>query len=129
MEKISPALYHHQCSTKTVFTRNLRDGKVITTSKCFDLTNITEGSTHHNSFVSKLLVIIVDFCHTFHSRIFFWLKSLLIGIFDIPIIDTTNKRRDEVNIGFSTRNSLYIERKNKIKKLSTVVPLIRSTNS
>lgn len=39
---------------------DLRDGQVIAASEGQDLAGVTEGCTHDNGLVAKLLVVVVD---------------------------------------------------------------------
>lgn len=56
-------------------------------------TYISKGRTHDDSFVPKLFVIIVNFSDRKYSRVFLSGVRLFIGVCDIPIQNTTDKRR------------------------------------
>jgi hypothetical protein len=86
-------------------TTTYRYRQVITTSQFCNLTNASERSTHNDSWVIVLLVVVensLDGCDTgvFLGRI--GLSSLR----PVPIHDTSNKRRNKESASLSSGNSL-----------------------
>lgn len=71
-----------------------RDSQIITTSQLGNLTNTSERSTHDNSLVSKLLVVIKDALDRGHSWVFL-LGISLSGLGLVPIKDTADEGGDQ----------------------------------
>ncbi len=43
------------------------DGEQIAACQGFHLTRVSEGGAHHHGAVAKLLVVVVNLCHTQHT--------------------------------------------------------------
>lgn len=82
-----------------------RNGQVITTSQLGNLANVSEGSTHDNSLVSVLLVVIENFLNGLDSWVLLALV-VLSGLSLVPIEDTTNEWRDEEGTGLGGGDGL-----------------------
>jgi len=88
-----------------------RDCKIVTSSQLSDFTNASERSSHDNSLVAKLLVVVEDILDTLDTRILLSGVFLLGGSL-VPIEDTTNEWRNEESTSFSCGNCLR-EREHK----------------
>lgn len=97
--------YQSHVHVKRESNPTYRYRQVITTSQFCNLTNASERSTHDDSWVIVLLVVVensLDGCDTgvFLGRI--GLSSLCL----VPIHDTSNKRRNKESASLSSGNSL-----------------------
>jgi hypothetical protein len=91
-----------------------RDSQVITASQLSDLTNASERSTHDNSLVSKLLVVVEDALDGCNSWVFL-LAVGLSGLGLVPIENTADEGRDEESSGFGSGDGLdFGEEKGKV---------------
>lgn len=82
------------------------NSQVITTSQLSNLTNRSERSTHNNSLVPKLLVVVEDLANGHDS----WVLGLGIGLSGlgfVPIQDTADEGGDEEDAGLGGSDGLY----------------------
>jgi hypothetical protein len=82
-----------------------RDGQIVTTSQLGDFTLVSEGSTHNNGLVAKLLVVVEDAL----DRADTWVLRSRIGLSSgglVPIEDTSDEWGDEVGTGLSGGDGL-----------------------
>ena len=82
-----------------------RDSQVVASSQLSNLTNAPEASSHHNSLVSKLLIVIEDLLNALDTRIFLGAVVLLVRCL-VPVQNTANKRRDEESTSLGCGNGL-----------------------
>lgn len=85
--------------------RTYRNSQIITTSQLRNLTNISERSTHDNSVISMLLVVIEDILHTLDSWVLLTLV-VLSGLGLVPIEDTADEGGDEECTGLGGGDGL-----------------------
>jgi hypothetical protein len=82
-----------------------RNGEVIAASQLSDLANVPERSTHDNSLVAELLVVVEDGLHALDTRVLSSSVLLLVcGL--VPVEDTTDERRDQESTGLGGTDSL-----------------------
>jgi hypothetical protein len=81
------------------------NSKVITTSQLSDLANTSKRSTHDNSLITELLIVVEDGLNGTDSWVLL-LAVLLLGAGLVPIEDTADKRRDEEGAGLGSGNGL-----------------------
>lgn len=82
------------------------DGQQIAATQSSDLIDIAEGRSHDDRLVVKLLIVVVDARYTLHAGIIMQSKRLLVSVLYVPIVDATNKRRNEGHPGLGTCYSL-----------------------
>ena len=71
-----------------------------------DLAEIAEAGAHHHGVVTVLFVVLVNLGHGDHARIFVRRELFLVAVGFVPIEDTADERRDQVNAGFGAGASL-----------------------
>lgn len=81
------------------------DGQVVTASELSDFTDVTEGGTHDNGLVAKLLVVVEDALDRLDTRVLLLgVVALVSGL--VPVKDTADEGRDEEGTSLSSGNGL-----------------------
>ncbi len=82
-----------------------RNSQVIASSQLGDLSDVSEGGTHHDGLVVVFLVVVEDALHALDTRILMRSEVLLHrGL--VPVEDAPDERRDEECPGFCSGNGL-----------------------
>jgi hypothetical protein len=81
------------------------DGQVVTASELSDFTDVTEGGTHDNGLVAKLLVVVEDALDRLDTGVLLLgVVALVSGL--VPVKDTADEGRDEEGTSLSSGNGL-----------------------
>lgn len=82
-----------------------RNGQIVTAGQLGDLARVTERSTHDDSVVAVLLVVVVDALNGLDTGILLGGVVTLVGSL-VPVEDTADEGRDEVGTGLGAGDGL-----------------------
>ncbi|CCK05286.1 hypothetical protein BN128_3315 [Cronobacter sakazakii 696] len=91
---------------RQLFQERRRDGQTVATRQLKDFADVTEACAHYHGFIAVLFVVLVDFRHRHHARIFLRRVFFLVGVRFVPVEDTAHKRGDQIHARFSTGTRL-----------------------
>ncbi|CCJ77799.1 hypothetical protein BN135_2863 [Cronobacter muytjensii 530] len=91
---------------RQLFQQRRRDGQTVAAREFKDFADVTEACAHDHSFIAVLFVVLVDFRHGNHARIFLRRILFLVRVGFVPVENTAHERRDQVNARFSARTRL-----------------------
>ena len=81
------------------------NGEVVATSELSDFANVTERSTHDDSLVAELLVVVEDALDGGNTGVLLLGVLLLVGGLE-PVQDTADEGGDEVGVGLGGADGL-----------------------